>query len=72
MARQHPGETQGSFVCEGIISKLVDSPHSRTVEFLLENYLLYVLPMVNPDGVDFGSYRSNLSGKDLNRKWDTD
>ena len=23
MARQHPGETQGSFVCEGVINKLL-------------------------------------------------
>ena len=26
--------------------------------------------MVNPDGVIFGNYRSNLMGYDLNRKWD--
>jgi len=25
--------------------------------------------MVNPDGVVFGNYRCNLTGKDLNRKW---
>jgi hypothetical protein len=23
MARQHPGETQGSYVCEGVIDKLL-------------------------------------------------
>jgi hypothetical protein len=25
--------------------------------------------MVNPDGVIFGNYRTNLMGFDLNRKW---
>jgi hypothetical protein len=26
--------------------------------------------MVNPDGVTVGNYRTNLSGNDVNRKWD--
>lgn len=38
-------------------------------EFLLKNYVFYIIPMINVDGVVFGHYRTNLSGKDLNRKW---
>lgn len=67
MARQHPGETQGSFVCDGVIDKLV----GKGSQFLRKNYIFYVIPMVNPDGVIFGHYRTNLAGKDLNRKWDS-
>jgi murein tripeptide amidase MpaA len=28
-----------------------------------------VVPMINPDGVVFGNYRTGLAGKDLNRKF---
>ena len=42
---------------------------SKEAEFLLKNYIVYVIPMVNIDGVVFGHYRTNLAGKDLNRKW---
>lgn len=38
---------------------------------LRKNYIFYVVPMVNIDGVVFGHYRTNLAGKDLNRKWDS-
>ena len=38
---------------------------------MLKNYVFYVIPMVNPDGVVFGHYRTNLAGKDLNRKWNS-
>ncbi len=69
MARQHPGETQGSFVCEGFIEKLLSK--SKESDFLRKNYIFYIIPMVNIDGVVYGHYRTNLSGKDLNRKWDS-
>jgi hypothetical protein len=28
--------------------------------------------MINPDGVLIGNYRCNLSGYDLNRRWDSE
>lgn len=66
MARQHPGEVQGSYVCEGVINSLL----SKKGDWLRKNYVFKIIPMVNPDGVIFGNYRSNLMGWDLNRKWD--
>lgn len=39
------------------------------VEALLSNYLIVLIPMVNPDGVIHGNSRCNLSGLDLNRNW---
>lgn len=44
---------------------------TKESEFLRKNYIFYVIPMVNIDGVVYGHYRTNLSGKDLNRKWDS-
>jgi murein tripeptide amidase MpaA len=51
------------------------------IEFLISNDPLAVLlrtkfvfklfPMVNPDGVVHGNYRTNLAGVDLNRVWDS-
>ena len=69
MARQHPGETQGSFVCEGVINKILE--RSKEGDFLRKYYAFYIIPMVNIDGVIFGHYRTNLIGKDLNRRWDS-
>lgn len=32
-------------------------------------YEIVAVPMVNPDGVIYGNFRTNLSGFDLNRQW---
>ena len=66
-ARAHPAETPGSFVCEGLIKELL---HNTT--FLGEFLTLadiYVVPMMNPDGVIAGNSRVSMSGIDLNRRW---
>ena len=38
-------------------------------KLLRDNFVFKIFPMINPDGVIHGNYRSNISGYDLNRKW---
>lgn len=55
MARQHPGEGVGSYMMHGIIDFLLhDTPESR---YLRENFVIVLVPMMNPDGVIHGNYR---------------
>jgi hypothetical protein len=66
-ARVHPGETVSSFIVEGVISFLVsDEPIAKQ---LRDSYVFKIVPMLNPDGVVLGNYRTSLSGQDLNRQW---
>ncbi len=66
MARQHPGETQSSFVLEGIVDFLMAN---NQLDQIKKNYVFFIIPMVNVDGVKYGHYRTNLSGSDPNRVW---
>ncbi len=63
MGRQHPGETVGSYVLEGFLKKIIKEDQ------LLKQYEIIAIPMVNPDGVIYGNFRTNLAGFDLNRQW---
>jgi murein tripeptide amidase MpaA len=66
-ARVHPGETNASWIMKGCIEYLVgDSEGARR---LRSQYVLKIVPMLNPDGVIVGNYRTGLAGCDLNRKW---
>jgi hypothetical protein len=66
-ARVHPGETPASWVMRGSLDFLVgESPAAR---MLRRNYVFFVVPMLNPDGVIFGNNRCALAGVDLNRQW---
>jgi len=66
-ARIHPGETNGSIVLHGMIDFLLSKCMYST--FLLDNYIIKIIPMVCIDGVIEGHYRISLSGYDLNRIW---
>jgi len=39
--------------------------------YLRENIVFKIVPMINPDGVIHGHYRTSLAGADLNRRWKT-
>ena len=61
--RIHPGETNSSWVLHGIIDYLI----SRDASHLRDTLVFKIVPMINPDGVVAGNYRTSFIGKDLNR-----
>jgi murein tripeptide amidase MpaA len=68
-ARVHPGESSSSHVMEGLLKILTGD--SEKAKIMRDKYLFKVVPMLNPDGVITGNYRTNLAGYDLNRNWAT-
>jgi hypothetical protein len=66
VAREHPGETPASWVLEGFLNTLLDSPAGSR---LLADYRFRIVPMVNVDGVADGLYYRTPSGIDLAQDW---
>ena len=67
IARQHPGETVGSYVMQGCIDFLMGN--SDEAKKLRDIYIIKIVPMMNPDGVLVGNSRTSFAGCDLNRRW---
>lgn len=63
--RVHPGESNSSFVVEGLLEFLVSE--DSAAKTLRDRYVFKIVPMLNPDGVIVGNYRCSLSAHDLNR-----
>lgn len=66
-SRIHPGETGASWIVSGILKYLTSD--SEEAWLLRDEFVFKIVPMLNPDGVIHGNYRTSLSGADLNRWW---
>ena len=52
---------------KGILDFLTsDSPSAQA---LRHAFIIFIVPMLNPDGVALGNNRCSLAGVDLNRQW---
>ena len=68
MARQHSGETPGSWALDGILRHLAsDTEEARS---LREDLDVWVCPMVDLDGVVNGDYGKDALPWDYNRAWE--
>jgi hypothetical protein len=63
----HPAETTSYFTVEGFVAWLLSGdPYA---EVLLDQALIELVPMANPDGVFLGNYRVNANSSNLEDQW---
>lgn len=63
--RAHPGQSNGSYMMEGFLRYICSD--SASAKKLRTDFIFKVVPMLNPDGVTLGNYRTGISGRDFNR-----
>jgi hypothetical protein len=65
--RQHPPEVTGGLAMQSFVDEVfTDTALARQFR---ERFMLVLVPLINPDGVEAGHWRHNLGGRDLNRDW---
>lgn len=69
ISRQHPPEVTGYFAMQSFVNELLNG--SKLSKQFRRDWAVFVVPLMNPDGVDNGNWRHNMGGIDLNRDWTT-
>ena len=69
ISRQHPPEVTGYLAMKAFVEAICDS--TELAKRFRDQYNTYVIPLMNPDGVDNGHWRHNSGGIDLNRDWES-
>ncbi|MGB3586143.1 MAG: M14 family metallopeptidase [Tunicatimonas sp.] len=65
--RQHPPEVTGWLAMKAFVETITGD--SKLAREFRQEYTTYVVPLMNPDGVDLGHWRHSAGGVDLNRDW---
>lgn len=67
LGRQHPPEVPGDFALKTFVDRLLAD--DWLAERFRSAFGLFVIPMLNPDGVVRGNWRLDSARTDLNRDW---
>ena len=67
ISRQHPPEVTGYFAMQAFVETILE--RSKLARDFRGDWAIFVVPLMNPDGVDEGHWRHNAGGIDLNRDW---
>lgn len=68
LSRQHPPEVTGWLAMKAFVERLC--AEDELSQKFRNEYNIFVVPCVNPDGVDNGHWRHGAGGIDLNRDWE--